>query len=32
MRCTNPHTCPDRYVRDGIVYCPHVEDNGQVII
>lgn len=32
MRNHNVHTCPERYARDGKVHCPHVTDNGGVII
>lgn len=32
MRNHDPKTCPQRYARDGKVYCPHTHDDGQVII
>lgn len=28
----NPTTCPERYARDGKVHCPHVHDDGKVIL
>lgn len=32
MPAHNVHTCPERYARDGRVYCPHVTDNGGVVL
>jgi len=32
MRNHDPKNCPDRYARDGKVYCPHTEDTGKVVL